>query len=234
MRAYNDMTILAPREDLDRKWASDTIIMPDSALLGSSSMTGFRHDTAAVCEIKHVGAGSEAWPDVPSFRPGDVALLPLFGASKVLVLNGQAHLLTKSSGIAAIVRHIGEPGETLEAVNDYVLLREDREAFERICNGGLLLTDNQHSDGIHVDSGADGIVKVLLARVVSAGSGHWESDKGGTIKTNPRLWAPEQKPGALVLFNPIASCRFRRHGVWYRLVPFEDCQAEVDDAPGRA
>ncbi len=229
MRAYNDMTILRPREDLDRKWASTTIYTPDSALTSASSMTGFRHDSAAVCEVVHVGAGSEAWPDVPSFKPGDVALLPLFGASKVLVLNGEACLLARSSTIAAIVRNIGEPGETLEAANDYVLLREDREAFERVCNGGLLLTDQQHSDGIHVDSGSDGIVKVLLARVVSAGSGHWESDKGGTIKTNPRLWAPEQKAGALCLFNPIASCRFRRHGTWFRLVPFEDIQAEVTE-----
>lgn len=228
MRAYNDMTILRPREDLDRKWASDVIFAPDSALTGSSSMTGLRHDSAAVCEVMHVGAGSEAWPDVPNIRPGDAALLPLFGASKVLVLNGEPCLLTKSSGIAAIVTGLGTDREELRAVNDYVLMREDRAAFERVCNGGLLLTDQQHADGIHTDSGSDGIVRVLLARVVSTGSGHWETDREGAVPTDAKRWRPEQSKGALVLFNPLASCRFRRHGTWYHLVPFEDCQLEVE------
>jgi hypothetical protein len=228
MRAYNDMTVLRPREDLDQKWASSTIIMPGTASTGSNSMTGLKHDSTAVCEIVHVGAGSEAWPDVPSFKAGDVALLPLFGASKVLVLNGEMCLMTKSAGVAAIVTGIGTDREELRAVNDYVLMREDRTAFERVCNGGLLLTDQQHSDGIHVDSGSDGIVRVLLARVVSAGSGHWETDKDGTVPTDAKRWAPEQAKGALVLFNPMASCRFRRHGTWYHLVPFEDCQLEVE------
>lgn len=229
MRVFNDMTVLKPREDLDRKWASDTIYAPDSALTSASSMTGYAHDSAAVCEVVQVGPGSEAWPDVPSFQSGDVALLPLFGASKVLIVNGVPHLLTKSGAIAAIARNIGEPNETLEAVNDYVLMREDREAFERVMNGGLLLTDQQHSDGIHVDGGADGIVKILLARVVSAGRGHWETDRDGQVRTDARWWRPEQTKGALVGFNPLASCRFRRHGAWYRLVPFEDCQFEVSE-----
>jgi hypothetical protein len=229
MRAYNDYTILRPREDLDRKWASDTIFMPDSALTSASSMTGLRHDSAAVCEVVHVGAGSEAWPDVPSFKPGDVALLPLFGASKVLILKGEPCLLARSATVAAIVKRFGEPTEALEAVNDYVLLREDRAAFESVMNGGLLLTDTMASEGMPVDGGADGIVKIILARVVSAGRGHWETDKEGQIPTDAKWWKPEQHKGELVGFNPMASCRFRRHGTWYHLVPAEDCQFAVSE-----
>jgi hypothetical protein len=32
----------------------------------------------------------------------------------------------------------------------------------------------------------------------------------------------------MVLFNPIASVRFRRWGTWWRLVPFEDVQAAIE------
>lgn len=228
MKAYNDMTILRPREDLDQKWASDTIIMPGTAMLGSNSMTGLKHDAAAVCEVVHVGAGSEAWPDASAVKPGDVALLPLFGASKVLILKGEPCLLTKTSGIAAIVTGLGTDREELRAVNDYVLMREDRDALERVLYGGLRVPDQILSEGVPVDSGSDGMVRVLLARVVSTGSGHWETAKDGTVPTDAKRWAPEQAKGALVLFNPLASCRFRRHGTWYHLVPFEDCQLEVE------
>lgn len=223
MRAYNDMVILKPREDLDRKWASDVIFAPDTALTGASSL-GLGSDSAAVCEVVHIGAGSAECPDLSAVKVGDIAVLPLFGASKVLVLNGEPCLLTRFRGLAGVVTDLGTPQEALRALNDYVLTRQDREAFERVMYGGMRLTDDQAINGIPCDSGADGIVRIVLERVVSAGGGHWETDKAGAVKTDAKLWAPEQRAGELIGFNPLASCRFRRWGVNYRLVPYEDCQ----------
>ena len=226
MKARQDMVILRPREDLERKWASDTIIMPDSALLGADALTvGARRDSAAVCEVVNIGPGSEECPDTSAVKVGDIAVLPLYGASKVLICDGEAFIMTRFRNLAGVVRNLGQPAETVEAVNDYVLTRQDREAFERRLYSGMILPDGHVSDGLPVDSGSDGIVRVVLERVASCGTGHWELDRSGR---RVRLQAPEDKPGDLVLFNPIASVRFRRWGTWWRLVPFEDIQAAVE------
>lgn len=219
------MVILKPREDLERRWASDSIIMPDSALLGADALTvGARRDSAAVCEVMSIGPGSEECPDVSAVHVGDVAVLPLYGASKVLIVDGEAYIMTRFRNLAGIVRNLGQAAETLEAVNDYVLTRQDREAFEARLNGGLRLIDSYVSDGIPTDSGTDGIVRVVLERVASAGTGHWMLDRAGR---RVGLAAPEDRPGDLVLFNPLSSVRFRRWGTWWRLTGFEDIQAAI-------
>lgn len=226
MKARQDMVILKPREDLERRWASDSIIMPDSALLGADSLSiGSRRDSAAVCEVMSIGPGSEDCPDLTGVKVGDVAVLPLYGASKVLIVDGEAYITTRFRNLAGVVRNLGQPAETVEAVNDYVLTRQDRDAFEARLYGGLRLHDNYVSDGLPTDSGTEGIVRVVLERVASCGTGHWELDRAGR---GVRLQAPEDKPGDLVLFNPITSVRFRRWGTWWRLVPFEDIQACVE------
>jgi|GEM_PF-5937946 len=226
MKPRLDMVILKPREDLERRWASDTIITPDSALLGADSLTiGARRDSAAVCEIVNIGPGSEECPDVSHAKVGDVAVLPLYGASKVLIVKGEAFIMTRFRNLAGIVRNLGQAAETVEAINDYVLTRQDRPAFERLLNGGLILHDNYVADGIPCDGGTESIVRVVLERVASAGTGHWELDRAGRRVS---LRSPEDRPGDAVIFNPITSVRFRRWGTWWRLVPYEDIQAAIE------
>lgn len=230
MRAYEDMVVLRPREDLDRKWASDTIYTPDSALTSSDSLTiGSERDATAVCEVVSIGPGSEDCPDLSAVKVGDVVCLPLFGASKVLIVDQQPHLMCKFRGLAGVVRKLGQPSETIEALNDYVLTRQDRDAFEKRMYGGLRMPDQFLSEGMPVDSGADGIVRVLLERVVSAGGGHWETNRDGRVPLNSEKWAPRQRKGELVGFNPLSACRFRRFGTWFHLVPFEDIGFGLDD-----
>jgi hypothetical protein len=221
-KAYEDMVVLRPREDLDRKWNSCTIITPDSALTGADSLQGgSARDATAVCEVLSIGPGSEECPDVSGLSVGDVVAIPLYGASKVIVMDKEIGLLTRFRGIAGVVRDLGKPTESLQALNDYVLTRQDRDAFEKHMYGGLRMPDSFLSQGMPT-SEADGIVRVLLERVVSTGGGHWETGKDGRVKLNPRLWKPAQKRGELVGFNPLSACRFRRFGQWFHLVPMED------------
>ena len=229
VKAYEDMVVLKPREDLDRAWASDTIYTPDNALTSSGSMSGLRFDTAAVCEVMHIGPGSEECPDLQQVAVGDVVALPLYGASKVLITDGEMCLLTRFNGLAAVVRNLGKATESIQAINDYVLTRRAREDFERIMHGRLIMPDTFLDDGFPVDEGYEGIVRVVLERVASVGGGHWEKYKNDQVKLNPKLWKPSQVNGELVGFNPLASCRFRRFGVWYRLTPFEDIQFSLPE-----
>lgn len=229
IKAYEDMVVLRPREDLDSKWNSSTIITPDNAMTGAQSLAiGARRDDTAIAEILSIGPGSEECPDLKGAAVGDIVALPLYGASKVIVLDKEVGLMVKFRGLAGIVRNLGRPSETIEAINDYVLTKQDREAFEKHMYGGLILPDDYLSDGIPVDSGCSGIVRLLLERVVSTGGGLWDTDKAGRVKVNPRLWKPLQRKGELVGFNPLASCRFRRFGQWFHLVPKEDVQFGYD------
>ena len=102
MKARTDMVVLRPKEDLDRKWASDTIFAPDSALT-SADQIGMAKDAAAVCEVVSVGPGSEECPDTSRVKPGDVVVLPLYGASKVLISDGEAFIMCRFRGLAAVV-----------------------------------------------------------------------------------------------------------------------------------
>ncbi len=221
------MVILKPREDLDRAWNSSLIYTPDSALTGASSLTindeEPRTDHAAIAEVIHVGPGSLECPDLSSVSVGDIVVIPLYGASKIVVVDEQMHLLCKFSGLSGIVRNLGKPNETLEALNDNVLTKRDRDAFEKHMAGGMLMPEDFLSDGFPCDQSNDGIVRVLLERVCHVGGGLWEQHLDGRIKLNPRLKRGKQEQGELVGFNPLASgCRFRRWGVFYHLVPYED------------
>lgn len=209
MRAFNDLIIMRPREDLEKKWNSSVLITPDSALLSAEDMVGFRHDHTAIAEVYRVPEGCEA-----ALKEGDGVLLPLFSGSKVVCIDGQAYLAAKKDVVAAKVIDLGLATEKLEALNGYVLTRQARDEFERHFNGGLLLTDDQLDDGIHLDGGADGIVRGVLERTVSV----------GRVFLSPGLQKPAQRDGELVFFNPMASCRFRRFGVKYRLTPSDDIQ----------
>lgn len=220
MRPFNSYVSLRPREDLEQKWNSATIITPDSALIGPSAMTGQRHDRACIGEVIAVGEGTAECPDMTSVKPGDIVVLPLFSMSKVVVLKSEVGLLAEMRSIAAVVTDLGEPTEALRAVNDYVLTRQAREEFEAHMYGGLLLTEDMVSDGMPVDGGTDGIVRVVLERCMSAG--------GGVVNSKKMLWKPRQKKGELICLNPIASCRFRRFGTFYRLTPAEDCQFALE------
>jgi hypothetical protein len=233
LKAYEDMVVLRPREDLDRSWNSQLIYTPDVALTGASSLTiqdeAPRTDHTAIAEIVHIGPGSAECPDLKGAAIGDIVALPLYGASKVVVLDKEVCLLSKFNGLAGIVRNLGKPNETIEAINNYVLTRRDRDAFEAHMYGGLLMPEEFLSDGMPCDEGIHGIVRVLLERVVHTGGGLWEQFKDGRIKLNPRLRKPPQRQGEAVLFNPLASCRFRRFGVFYHLVPYEDIYAGLEE-----
>jgi len=233
LKAYEDMVVLRPREDLDRAWNSSLIYTPDTALTGASSLTiqdeAPRTDHTAIAEIVHIGPGSLECPDLVGAAVGDIVALPLYGASKVVVLDKEVCLLSKFNGLAGIVRNLGKPNETIEAINNYVLTRRDRDAFEAHMYGGLLMPEEFLSDGMPCDEGIHGIVRVLLERVVHTGGGLWEQFKDGRIKLNPRLRKPPQRKEELVGFNPLASCRFRRFGVFYHLVPYEDISFGLEE-----
>lgn len=215
MRAFNDLIILRPREDLERKWNSASIITPDSALTSADDMVGFRHDHAAIAEVYRLPedyAGDD-------LKVGDGVVLPLFSASKVVLIDGVPYLAAKRTAIAARVTALGEASEKIEALNGYVLTRQDVDAMQNRMYGGMVLQDEYLDDGLPCDSGSDGIVRLVLERCVSV----------GTAYLSPTLQKPKQRKGELLAFNPYASCRFRRFGRKYRLTPNEDIQFGLDD-----
>jgi hypothetical protein len=214
MRSFNDLIILKPREDLERKWNSSLIHTPDTALVSADALVGFQYDHAAIAEVFRVPEDCTT-----ELEPGDGVVLPLFSSSKVVCIDGVPYLAAKKGAIAARVRNVGEPSEKLEALNGFVLTKRAKEEFEKHFNGGLLLTDDQVDDGIHCDGGSDGIVRLVCERTVSV----------GTAFLNPPLQKPKQRVGELVCFNPMGSCRFRRFGVNYRLTPNEYMQFALEE-----
>lgn len=214
MRAFNDMIILRPREDLERSWNSSTIITPDSALTSPEDMVGFRHDHAAVAEVYRVPEGLAT-----ELKEGDGVVLPLFSGSKVVIVDGCAYLAARRDAIAARVTGLGTASEKIEALNGYILTRQDVDAMQNHMHGGLILSDDYLDDGIPCDGGSDGIVRLVLERCVSV----------GTAYLNPTLQKPTQRKGELLGFNPYSSCRFRRFGVKYRLTPNEAMNFALSD-----
>lgn len=206
MRAFNDLIILRPREDLERKWNSSVIITPDTVLTSAEDMVGFRHDHAAIAEVYRVPEDCKT-----DLKEGDGVVLPLYSGSKVVLIDGCAYLAAKRDAIAARVTGVGEASEKVEALNGYILTRQDVDAMQNHMHGGLILSDDYLDDGIPCDGGADGIVRLVLERCVSVGSAY----------LSPTLQKPAQRKGELLAFNPYNSCRFRRFGVKYRLTPNE-------------
>jgi co-chaperonin GroES (HSP10) len=243
MRPFNSYVTLRPREDLEQAWNSSTIITPDSALIGPGVMTGERHDRTCIGEVVAVGEGTADCPDMTALKPGDIVALPLFSMSKVVALKKEICLLAEMRSIAAVVTNLGKPDEGLRAVNDWVLTKRAREEFEAHMYGGLLLPEDMLSDGMPVDGGSDGIVRVVLERCLDAGGGTFKRTKGTQrwgertegkreepfVHTKPVRWTPKQRKGDLICLNPITSCRFRRFGIFYRLTPSEDCQFALED-----
>lgn len=220
MRTFNRLVTLRPREDLEARWNSSVIITPDSALMGADQLTGARGDRACIGEVVSLGEGTPDCPDMSAVRAGDVVVLPLASMSKVVALRQEVCLLVDARAIAGKVMDLGDPRESIVPINDYVLTRQAREEFERIMHGGLLLPDEFVSDGMPVDGGTEGIVRLVLERCMGTGGGCY---------TKKLLWKPQQRKGELVALNPIASCRFRRNGVFYRLTPSEDVQFGLDE-----
>jgi hypothetical protein len=214
MRAFNDLVILRPREALEREWNSSTIFTPDSGLTSADDMVGFRHDHAAIAEVYRVPEDCQT-----ELKPGDGVVLPLFAGSKVVCIDGEMYLAAKRDAIAARVTDLGKPSEKLEALNGYILTKQDAAAMQARMYGGLILSDDYLDDGIPCDGGADGIVRLVLERCVSVGSTY----------LSPTLQKPAQRKGELLGFNPFNSCRFRRFSVKYRLTPSEAMNFALDD-----
>lgn len=207
MRVFNDMVLLRPREDMEKMWNSSTIITPDSALLSADQMVGFANDHAAIAEVYRLPEDYTG----TDLKVGDGVVLPLFSGSKVVIVDGEPYLACKRRAIAAKVTDLGKPSEKLVALNGYILTKRDRDAFEKHMHGGLPFPDKFLDEGMPCDSGNEGIVRVVLERIVST----------GTVYLNPTLQKPKQREGDLALFNPLSSCRFRRFQVIYRLTPNE-------------
>lgn len=207
LRAFNDLVLLRPREDMEQKWNSATIITPDNATLGPDLMVpGYSPDHTAIAEVYRMPLDYTS----VDLKPGDGVLIPLFCGSKVVFIDQVPYLAVKRRAIAARVDALGEASEKVTALNGYILTRRDREAFEKHLHGGLTLPDEFLDSGMPTDAG-DSIVRVVLERIVST----------GTAYLSPVLQKPKQRVGDLAFFNPIASCRFRRFQQIYRLVPSE-------------
>lgn len=205
LRAYNDLVILKPREDLEQRWNSSTIITPDSALVGPDTLEpGYASDHTAIAEVFRM---PEDYTSV-DLKVGDGVLLPLFNGSKVVFIDREPYLAVKRRGIAARVENLGQASEKITALNGYILTRRDRAAFERWLHGGLPFPDEFLDSGMPCDAG-DSIVRMVLERIVST----------GTVYLSPTLQRPKQRVGDLAFLNPIAACRFRRFGQVYRLTP---------------
>lgn len=205
LRAYNDLVILKPREDLEQAWASSTIIMPDSAMVGPATLEpGYASDHTAIAEVHRMPEGYSS----VDLAVGDGVLLPLFNGSKVVFIDREPYLAVKRRGIAARIDGLGSPSEKITALNGYILTRRDRDAFERLMHGGLPFPDEFLDSGMPCDAG-DSIVRMVLERIVST----------GTAYLSPPLQRPKQRQGDLALLNPIAACKFRRFGQVYRLTP---------------
>ncbi len=215
MRAFNDLVILQPKEELERVWNSSSIITPDTVLTSADDMVGFRHDHTAIAEVFRMPedyAGTD-------LKAGDSILIPLFSGSKVVCIDGKMYLAAKRRAIAAKINDLGKPSESVDALNGYVLTRQDVEAMQNRMHGGLILSDDYLDDGIPCDGGSDGIVRLVLERCVSVGHTYLA----------PALQKPKQRKGELLGFNPYSSCRFRRFSRKYRLTPNEDIQFGLED-----
>lgn len=207
LRAFNDLVILRPREDLEQSWNSSTIITPDSALVGPNTLEpGYAEDHTAIAEVYRMPEGYSS----VDLAVGDGVLLPLFNGSKVIFIDREPYLAVRRRGIAARIDALGQPSEKITALNGYILTRRDREAFEKHMHGGLPFPDEFLDSGMPCDAG-DSIVRMVLERIVST----------GTAYLSPPLQRPKQRVGDLALLNPIAACRFRRFGQVYRLTPSE-------------
>lgn len=205
LRAFNDLVILRPREDLEQKWNSATIITPDSALVGPDTLEpGYASDHTAIAEVFRMPEGYSS----VDLSVGDGVLLPLFCGSKVVFIDQEPYLAVKRRAIAARIDALGEASEKITALNGYILTRRDREAFEKRLHGGLPFPDEFLDSGMPCDAGG-GIVRMVLERIVST----------GTAYLSPPLQRPKQRVGDLALLNPIASCKFRRFQQIYRLTP---------------
>lgn len=215
LRAYNDLVILRPREDLEQSWNSSMIITPDSALVGPDTLElGYASDHTAIAEVFRL---PEDYTSV-DLKVGDGVLLPLFNGSKVVFIDNAPYLAVKRRGIAARVENLGQASEKLTALNGYILTRRDREAFEKHMHGGLPFPDEFLDSGMPCDAG-DSIVRNVLERIVST----------GTTYLSPTLQRPKQRVGDLALLNPIAACKFRRFGQVYRLTPMEHVSLTLEE-----
>lgn len=223
-RGYRDQVFCLPDEKLDAAWATDQIagfVVPDIALTSIDSLTGFKDDKTALCRVVSVGPGCLDTPDVSDVRLGDVVLFDLFGCSKVIPVDGVWYLQLPFKAIRARVCSVGEPAESVQAINDWVLTREDEAAAREHCFGPFAPIDWIRQGGPTDAAGhAESMVRFCLERVVNCGSGVWK--KGGLDK-------PQQAPGTLVGFSPNESCRFRRQGVWYRLTPATDVHCVLEE-----
>lgn len=205
LRAFNDLVILRPREDLEQLWNSATIITPGSALVGPDTLSpGYAEDHTAIAEVYRM---PEDYSSV-DLKVGDGVLLPLFNGSKVVFIDREPYLAVKRRGIAARIENLGQPSERITALNGYILTRRDREAFETHLHGGLPFPDEFLDSGMPCDAG-DSIVRMVLERIVST----------GTAFLSPTLQRPKQRVGDLAFLNPIAACKFRRFQQVYRLTP---------------
>lgn len=215
MRSFNDLVVLRPREDLEQKWNSATIITPDSATISPATLEpGYASDHTAIAEVFRMPEDYEG----DDLKVGDGVLLPLFNGSKVLFVDGEPYMTIARRGIAARVENLGGASEKITALNGYVLTRRDRESFEKHMHGGLPFPDEFLDSGMPCDAGY-GIVRMVLERMVSV----------GTTYLSPALQRPKQRVGDLALLNPIASCKFRRFQRVYRLTPSEHISLTLEE-----
>lgn len=201
-RAYRDQVIVRPREDLDQGWASNEgkILLPDSATTMGRGPTGYQEDASCICEV--VSRGPKASEQL---HLGDIVVFDLYGVSQAVFIDGEGYLVLPSRAVRARIFDVGLPTELVDPIEDWVLSKEDRPAFQKHMLGTILAPEDRYATGVATDNVDDSICRCVLERVVDTG---------------PRV--REIQPAELVGFSPTESCRFRRGNVWYRLTPEEN------------
>lgn len=199
-QGYGDRVVLKPREELDQVAFSESIILPGNATTTDRGYCLGEQDATAICEVVSVGR------KVKTLAVGDVVLFDLHGVSQIVYFDGEGYLMMSEENVRARLHDAGNREEEyIEPLFNYVLTIEDRKAFQERVVGSVLAPDSAF-EGAGVP---DSISRFVLDRVVEAGpvGAHPDEPLGD---------------GDLVFFNPLASCRFRRFGHFYRLVARED------------
>lgn len=234
MRAILDGVVVKERTDLDPGFSTiPGFVLPEISRQTSPSM---RPDILAYGQITSLGIGSINCPQIRGVRVGDVVCYDLANVDHAGYDGETQEGYQKMSqkALCAVQREDG----SLHALTDWVITEQDNEAMKKFV-GLDEVPDDVLINGMRTDELNDGSMRLIVERVVSAGTGRRYAirvlppgdpkrlaydDIRAPDRYVERMSVPEVVAGDLVGFSPSASTRFRRNGKWYRATPWDEMQ----------
>jgi hypothetical protein len=234
MRAILDGVVCKERTDLDPGFTTiPNFVLPEISRQTSPSM---RPDIICYGEVTSIGPGSINCPRIKGVKVGDVVLYDLANVDHAYydseTETGYQKLSQKA--LCAVMVE-GEP----RAIGDWVITERDDVAMKNFIGHGIDVPDEVLMNGQRTDELQDGSMRLIVERVVSAGSGRRYSIRllprgdGQRLAYDdiraPDRWVeresvPQCVAGDLLGFSPSASTKFRRGGRSFRVTPWDEMQ----------